>query len=317
MPRNRRPQSYIVSNPDYQNTTIEQRRQMQNTWDLLEQQEIANDLAQQKLKQDEINSKRQAEATIQAAREAADREYNNKLKLENQKFINELELELARQNHDRLMRYNELCDKYNLNYNDLKNIETYLNKSNADIDNEIETEENDISTLKQKLNKLENPYTKYNQERLSIKGQIDRLYYKINEYKTDTSIINKLFNNKKYKTKIKDYENEIDLMNKRLEELEIKLQNIDDTEYYSKKDSINQLIADKENNIKKLKEQNTEYIANAYKDFMEFRQNHYNEEIEDLFEKLDLHLFRIKDKDIKNTGTIKDYKTYIKRLKDR
>ena len=90
MPRNRRPQSYIVSNPDYQNTTIEQRRQMQNTWDLLEQQEIANDLAQQKLKQDEINSKRQAEATIQAAREAADREYNNKLKLENQKFINEI-----------------------------------------------------------------------------------------------------------------------------------------------------------------------------------------------------------------------------------
>ena len=58
-------------------------------------------------------------------------------------------------------------------------------------------------------------------------------------------------------------------------------------------------------------------ITNAYKDFMEFRQNHYNEEIEDLFEKLDLHLFRIKDKDIKNTGTIKDYKTYIKRIKDR
>ena len=92
---------------------------------------------------------------------------------------------------------------------------------------------------------------------------------------------------------------------------------LDDTEYYSKKDSINQLIADKENNIKKLEEQNKEYITNAYKDFMEFRQNHYNEEIEDLFEKLDLHLFRIKDKDIKNTGTIKDYKTYIKRLKDR
>ena len=49
------------------------------------------------------------------------------------------------------------------------------------------------------------------------KGQIDDYIIKLANIKQDTSLINKYFNNKKYKTKIKDYENEIDLMNKRLE----------------------------------------------------------------------------------------------------
>ncbi len=49
MPKNRRPQSYFVSDSDYKGTTVAERRQMQNTWDLLEQQEIANQIEQERL----------------------------------------------------------------------------------------------------------------------------------------------------------------------------------------------------------------------------------------------------------------------------
>lgn len=317
MPNNRRPQGYLVTDIDYQGTTIAERRQMQNTWDLLEQQEIANKLTAEKIKQDSINAKLQAEATIQAAKEAVDREYDNKIRLENQKFLNELELELIRQNHDKLMRYNQLCDKYNLNYDDIKEITNYLNKRNPKIDNEIEKNKIELSKVRQRLNKLKNPITQYNQERLSIKGQINKLNYKIANYVKDTSFIIKLFNNKKYKNKLNIYKDEINLLNKRLQELDIKLDNIDDTEYTNRRNLIMDKINLYTNKIDELENKNNEYIADNYKEFAQFRSNHYNEEIEDLFEKLDLHLFKIKDDDIKKKGTIEDYRKYIKKLKDR
>ena len=50
---------------------------------------------------------------------------------------------------------------------------------------------------------------------------------------------------------------------------------------------------------------------NKYMNFIEFRKNHYNKEIELLFKKLNLPVFVIDYKDIKQEGTINDYKDYI------
>ena len=57
MPRNVRPSGwYYDGNPDYKNTTVAQRRQMQNIWDLLAEQEKANELTQEKIRQQKINN---------------------------------------------------------------------------------------------------------------------------------------------------------------------------------------------------------------------------------------------------------------------
>lgn len=45
--------------------------------------------------------------------------------------------------------------------------------------------------------------------------------------------------------------------------------------------------------------------------FIQFRQNHYNEELETLFPLINLPVFVINQKDIKGTGTRQDYVEYI------
>ena len=49
MPNNRRPPGWFNSDPNWENTTIAQRRQAQNTWDLLAEQEKSNQIAEEKL----------------------------------------------------------------------------------------------------------------------------------------------------------------------------------------------------------------------------------------------------------------------------
>lgn len=49
MPNNRRPPGWLNGDPDYEGTTIAERRQMQNTGDLLAEQEKANQIEQEKL----------------------------------------------------------------------------------------------------------------------------------------------------------------------------------------------------------------------------------------------------------------------------
>lgn len=49
MPNNRRLPGWLNGDPDYEGTTIAERRQMQNTWDLLAEQEKANQIEQEKL----------------------------------------------------------------------------------------------------------------------------------------------------------------------------------------------------------------------------------------------------------------------------
>ena len=61
-----------------------------------------------------------------------------------------------------------------------------------------------------------------------------------------------------------------------------------------------------------IKKSNAKNLYENSEKFYNFRVNHYNDEIEKLFKKLDINLKRIKENEIKNIGTIKDYDKFIR-----
>lgn len=81
MPQNRRPPGWLPNgDPDWDGTTVAERRQAQNTYDLLVEQEKANELAKEKLQQDRENARlarENAERIAEATREAEEDRLEN------------------------------------------------------------------------------------------------------------------------------------------------------------------------------------------------------------------------------------------------
>ena len=109
MPSNRRPQTLF--DPIYKGT-LQEIKDAQNQWDLVEAQEKANKLQEQKMQQDKENAERIANATRQA---------------EEDRYNNELELEEIRQQHDDEKRYKKMCDDIGVVYKDIVEFGEWLN----------------------------------------------------------------------------------------------------------------------------------------------------------------------------------------------
>lgn len=120
MPKNPRP-SGLFGDLDYgwKGTTLNERIQAQNQWDLLEAQEKANELEEEKLAMQE--------EMLEEERRNADKIADATRKAEEDRKKHQLDLEEMHQNYDKEMRYNKLCDDLGLDYEDLCDLELLFN----------------------------------------------------------------------------------------------------------------------------------------------------------------------------------------------
>lgn len=302
MPRNSRPGG-IFGDMDFgwDNTTLNERIQAQNTWDLLNEQEQANKLSRQKLQQDKENNKILNDLV------------NNLIDTINTKNVKEDIRNNGIKEQQNLLNKQDMCNKLNIDYQDLVMFVDILDQPNKQILNQINTTQNLLENKTTEYNNLKsfNVKDKYNMSNLyRSKNELEN---KINELE-NKSFLFKLLNKKyinsqlqKYLSSLQNIENKINELNK---------------EYNLNKNKLNK---EKQQNLEKIQEEinnlqnkidslNNKYKLdryNKYMNFIEFRKNHYNKEIELLFKKLNLPVFVIDYKDIKQEGTINDYKDYI------
>lgn len=275
MSRNQRPNG-LFGEFDYgwEGTTLNERIQAQNIWDLLDAQEKANQIEQEKLNL----MKEQA--------------YENSL---NQK--EELQDQVKQDQEDYRRR---LCEDLGISYIDFKEFLSIYNIDKEEIKRQIILEsikegQKVIDELKENLENLE-PNTK------KLKRKVERI--KSENTKLSKSIISRSLN----KAKIKDNEEIIAAIEAQIEKVEDEFKNSKDNIKAEIEDkikkyttNINELqdYLNKPNNMKTVKQ-----------DFEEFRKNHYNKDIELLFKRLDIELPKLEVSQDK--GTIEEYKEYFK-----
>lgn len=291
MPRNVRPSGwYYDGNPDYKGTTVAERRQMQNTWDLLEQQEIANQIEQEKIEQEKINNANLINAINNSNL------INKQINDNNNKTLKEIE-EMKTQ-RVQLEHYYKICDDIGIDYEDIRLFLNKLNESNTEINDKINELTLKLDNIKNK--KYNNEQNRYNQ----YINSYNRVLIKLGDVEDELnnlSIFNKLFNKQKI-FKLNQKRNELQ---KKLNELNKLIENYEPTLYNTKNEinGINKQIND-------LLDLNKQYISNKYKKFIDFRKNHYNKEMEILFKKLNIGYLYISE--MIKEGTKQDYIDYIK-----
>lgn len=313
MPRNARPGG-IFGDMDYgwKGTTLNERIQAQNVWDLLEAQEKSNQLAEQRLEQEKENAKLMANATKQAERE---------------RFNNQLYLEELREDQATKERQLRLCDDIGVDLQDLQEFYAIINDIDIsptnDISSKIVEVEKQIDSINKKLQYCEenkpceenviyhenkeinycNREIERNNKKLAQKSLILRIFSfklraKINQLKED-----KIETEQKIKIKLKNFNENKDKLisehNNRVHNLESQLPDL--------QNKLNQYKTEHNKILDKIKQDKYKQIM----DFNNFRSNHYNDEIEMVFRKLHMKFPLV---DIKKEGTIKDYNRYIRKI---
>lgn len=296
MPRNVRPSGwYYDGNPDYKNTTVAERRQMQNTWDLLAEQEKANDLTREKIKQEKINNDNLIDAINKSNL------INKKINDDNNQTLKEIEdMKLERL---KLEHYYKICEAKGIDYDDIKLFLQKLQESNPNILNEINTLNKKLEDLnKTKIKTYHNKYNEYvnsyNKVLIKLKETEEEL--------SNISIFTKLFNKKNIHTLQKK---KVSLQNK-VNELGDILDNYNDENSESESNNIKYEIQEINEKIKNLTKQNNEYIYHKCMNFLEFRKYHYNRDMEILFKKI--NITPLDNKEIIKTGSKDDYIKYIR-----
>lgn len=291
MPRNVRPSGwYYDGNPDYKNTTVAERRQMQNTWDLLAEQEKANELTQEKIRQEKINNDNLIDAI--------DRNnlMNKKINDDNNNALKEIEnMKLQRL---KLEHFYKICENEGIDYDDIKLFFQKLQEPDPVIMNKINILNKELEDLNAKYSYKQQ--TKYNE----YVNSYNKVLIKLRETEDDldnVSIFTKLFN----KNKIIKLEKKKSSLQNKINELKNILDN-----YEIQESDIDIKYEDINKTIKNLNEQNKQYIYNKCISFLNFRKNHYNKEIELLFKKL--NIAPLDTKEIIKTGSKKDYIEYIR-----
>lgn len=299
MPKNIRPYGWFdTGDPDYKGTTVAERRQMQNTWDLLEQQEISNKLKEQELELEKQKLIQKEESDEKLAQVILD----NKTK-ELQQIA---ELQYMKQEHDLYMRNLSICDKLNISYNLLLKFKQYLDQS--DYDNELELLHNEIRDKETYLRTLYNNAPKDNNT---------ELWGKERELQDKENCVNNFTFNLLHPIKTVSYNKKIIELRKEIHELRretTKEYKRRKAEYNEQIQKINKFIKDKNQEIQKLVKLQSQQIYEKYMNFIEFRKNNYNKEIETLFSQIELGVYIIDTKEIKNQGTIDNYIDYITEL---
>ena len=296
MPKNIRPYGWFdTGDPDYKDTTVAERRQMQNTWDLLEQQEISNKLKEQELELEKQKLIQKEESDERLAQAILD----NKTK----ELQEAIELQYMKQEHDLYMRNLGLCDKLNISYDLLSKFKQYLNQS--DYDNELELLHNEIRDKETYLKTLHSN---------SPKDNNTELWSKERELQDKENYVNNITFNFLHPIKTLEYNKRIKELRKEIHELKretTKKYKQRRNEYNEQIQKINKFIKDKNQKIQELVKLQTQQIYAKYMNFIEFRKNNYNKEIETLFTQIELGVYIIDVKDIKKQGTIEDYINYI------
>lgn len=175
MPKNPRPPGWIVTDPDWEGTTRAERRNAQNTYDLLVEQEKANNLAQEKLKQDRENAEMQAQATIQATIQA-----------EKDRFLYQALLQQSQQNFEEEQRKIRLCDNLGIDYEDIKEFDTYLYLGDGVKNNRIDELNTIISNKEKTLRNYRDNRPNEKSIKEQYKRQISNIESKIRFAKTET-----------------------------------------------------------------------------------------------------------------------------------
>ena len=275
MPRNQRPAG-LFGEFDYswEGTTLNERIQAQNIWDLLDAQEKANQIEQEKLN---LMKEQAYENSLSQKEELQDQD---------------------KQDQEDYRR--RLCEDLGISYIDFKEFLSIYNIDKEEIKRQIILEsikkgQKVIDELKENLENLE-PNTK------KLKRKVERI--KSENTKLSKSIISRSLN----RAKIKDNEETIAAIEAQIKKVEDEFKNSKDNikaeiEDKIKKYAINinelQDYLNKPNDMKTLKQ-----------DFEEFRKNHYNKDIELLFKRLGIELPKLEVSQDK--GTIEEYKEYFK-----
>lgn len=291
MPNNRRPSGWLYNgDPDYKGTTVAERRHMQNTWDLLAEQEKANQIELEKIEQDRINNNNLID-TIERSNKLNKlmNEANNKALLETERLKTErLQLE----------HYYKICDDIGIDYEDIKLFLNNLEKSNSVIDLKLNELYVQLDILKnKKYNKKHDKYNEY-------VNSYNRILIKLQNTKQELdtlSIFTKLFN----KSKLFKLEQKKNGLQNKLNELKDIIEN-----YQPEEDNTSIEIEKINKQINELLNSNKQYILDKYNNFINFRKNHYNKDMEILFKKL--NITPLNKEDINKIGTKEDYINYIK-----
>ena len=275
MSRNQRPNG-LFGEFDYgwEGTTLNERIQAQNIWDLLDAQEKANQIEQEKLNL----MKEQA--------------YENSLSQEE-----ELQDQVKQDQEDYRRR---LCEDLGISYIDFKEFLSIYNIDKEEIKRQIILEsikegQKVINELKENLENLE-PNTK------KLKRKVERI--KSENTKLSKSIISRSLN----KAKIKDNEEIIAAIEAQIEKVEDEFKNSKDNIKAEIEDKIKKYTT----NINELQDylNKPNDMKTVKQDFEEFCKNHYNKDIELLFKRLGIELPKLEVSQDK--GTIEEYKEYFK-----
>ena len=303
MPNNRRPDGWIVSNPDWEGTTRAQRRQAQDTWDLLAEQEKANELSKQKIEEDRENAKRIAEATKQAEKDR----YENELDLEIRRQVSERQIEESRQDHEELMRQKKMCEVLGMDYDEILIFKDRIDNWNIDILKQcnklgeekekiiVEVTElskqklsyntsKEINELKEELEDLEQDY-KDEQEYLNRSLENDKRRNeerKRNQPKPKVSLLDRIlgkepkennfeeniegYNTRSHRKRCEELEEEIKLIKDKIKELEkiYEEQESQDTDLENKIDVIWKRFLEIEEKLGELHKENDKYKSTRY-----------------------------------------------------
>ena len=332
MSRNLRPS---WTTPGYENMDYGNLQNAQNQYDLLVAQERANEIAEKQLQNQKEMQKRQLQHEADMKQQEAIIEL---LKIQQQSELMEQDLE-----NQLIQRRKELCDRYDVDYNDIEKFVCILNLG-------------DQATI-YKLQEELNQHKIYEQQ----KERIDELNEQIDDLKLRKAM--------KQPTNIKEFSltqlvcyiliffglvlgipgilmngvmdptplviidimicivlyligkvsqvNETRKENNRLKAEAYKLEE-EIQEYEAQKqiehlpENIDELILANEQKLIDLGNRSTEEAEVKKQKFNEFRKTHYNDEMEKLFRKLEIEgLDTIREKNVTKKGTKEDYIRYM------
>lgn len=275
MPRNQRPVG-LFGEFDYgwEGTTLNERIQAQNIWDLLDAQEKANQIEQEKLN---LMKEQAYENSLSQKEEIQDQD---------------------KQDQEDYRR--RLCEDLGISYIDFKEFLSIYNIDKEEIKRQIILEsikegQKVIDELKENLENLK-PNTR------KLKRKVEQI--KSENTKLSKSIISRSLN----KAKIKDNEETITAIEAQIKTVEDEFETSKDTI----KEEISNKIEKYTASIKELQNylDNFSKEKSIKQDFEEFRKNHYNKDIELLFKRLNIELPKLEVSQDK--GTIEEYKEYFK-----
>ena len=183
--------------------STERNRQVQRDILLWEQKEELKKQSEELNKQNElIKEKMVTDRNIEREKENNKKQeefdrYWNEINLEHEKHMNKMEMERLRQSHEELMRFYNLCDKMNLNYDDLVKLNVWLTNLTKEQKEEYLKSISKVNSIisEEDIKKLEDDYSKIEEILIKYKNNIEELNNKelydniILQYKEAKSIL--------------------------------------------------------------------------------------------------------------------------------